>query len=147
MNRIFVSSLVGALALSVGASAALSQDRVDRSVAVNSWFASLAPGIAEQAAAQTAGAMLADEATIALMDLGITMNRDEYIDSLAQWSDLIEGGSIAHRIEGASAELASAVVCYRFSGNDQLNRESFRFDGDKIIAVVAVKLADDCAAF
>lgn len=131
----------------VGMSAAHS-DAVDAVAAVNGWYASLLPGQGAEAMAKRAGALLADDAVVDLRDLGIVQTRQEYLESLDVWADAVAGGAIAHRIEPGHDETSvAAIVCFRFSGNEVLNRETFTLANGLIVNAVFVQIGDDCADF
>lgn len=72
--------------------------------------------------------LLADDVMFDLQDLGISQNRDEYIDSLDSWEDAIEGGSINFKfdwMESHDLDKAVALVCYHFESGPMIAKEIF----------------------
>ena len=85
---------------------------------------------------------------IDIRDLGIVQTKAEYLESLDAWADAIEGGAVAHRIEpGFDAQSVTVTVCFRFTGNEVLNREVFTLEDDAVAGAVFEQIADDCSQF
>ncbi len=92
-------------------------------------------------------AMLAEDATITLEDLGISQTRDEFIASMDEWEDAVKDASEEHRLDSTVGDATTMLVCYRFAGNDLLMRERFVFDGDTITQSTQTTVAEDCGQF
>ena len=88
--------------------------------------------------------LMASNARVERSDLGITQTKKEFIDSIAS---IIEGGSVRYRLERESANAAVALVCYQFSSNERLTRESFTFARGLVATSVQNKIADNCSQF
>lgn len=96
------------------------------------------------------GDLLSSEAEIRLEDLGIVQTRQEFLDSLDEWKDAIDGGSIDWRSDpdAADDEMRPAVlVCYRFPGNDLMTRETFTLSQGKVTGSVQTTLGESCEGF
>jgi hypothetical protein len=91
--------------------------------------------------------IIADDALISLGDLDIEQTKKEFIESLDEWQDAMKGASIRHKIEEASADTISIIVCYTFPDNESLGREVFRFKGDQISESVQSTIGDTCAEY
>ena len=111
----------------------------DPTVQVDQWYAAL-----QSADAEALGGMLSSDAKIVLKDLDITQDRDAFLGSMSDWALSIEGGALRHKVLSASDTEAVIEVCYDFTENDILMRESFTFDGDQIQRQVQQQLADKC---
>jgi hypothetical protein len=109
---------------------------------VEKWYAAL-----EKADRAAFEALIADDAVITLNDLETDQNKREFIDSMDEWQDAMRGASIRHKIESASPESASVLVCYTFPGNDTLGRETFRVAGGKVTESVQTTIGDSCAEY
>jgi hypothetical protein len=106
----------------------------------NRWFAAL-----EVADAEALGALLDDDATIVLNDLGVTQTKAEFLDSMDDWRDAIAGGRISHAVTSGSIAGGLAVeVCYRFSSGMQLNREVFTFRDGRVLSSDQTRIGDNC---
>lgn len=147
--RRWQTACVAGLAMALaGAVSVAHADQVDAVAAVNGWYASLLPGQDAGAMTARAGALLADDAVIDLRDLDITQTREEYLESLDIWADAVAGGSVAHRIEpGFDETSVSATVCFRFAGNEVLNRETFTLSEGLIVSALFEQIADNCTDF
>ena len=88
--------------------------------------------------------LIADDAIIALKDLGIDQTKDEFIAALPQWARATRKANIIYRYEAIEDGEASALVCYRFESNEQLNVESFTFNADQITGSVQEAKGDNC---
>jgi hypothetical protein len=106
------------------------------------WYDALAVVEREEIAA-----LLAPEATIELKDIGVTQTRTEYLASLDEWSDAIEGGSIQHRIKSDSPDTVTVSVCYSFTSNKMMTTEDFVFAGKQIVSSVQETVATNCDGF
>jgi hypothetical protein len=111
------------------------------------WYQSL-----EAADAEALGVLLTDDAVITLQDLDISQNKSEFLSSMDDWVDAIEGGSISHKMaEAGNAEADTneikVTVCYRFKANEQLNTEAFIVENGQIKSSTQTKIADSCADY
>ena len=131
-GRLFIA-LLACVALPLPAHASLETDILDR------WYALLV-----KADAVGLAGMLAPKARITLEDIGTTQTKREFIDSMEEWREAIDGGSIHYRIEATAAGTATALVCYRFASNELLTREVFRIASGLITRSVQTKEADSC---
>lgn len=109
---------------------------------VEKWYAALQA--ADRAVFE---AIIADDAVITLNDLGTEQNKREFIASLDEWEDAVQGASIRHRIETATADSASVLVCYTFPGNEVLERETFRVTDGKVRESAQTVIGDSCAEY
>jgi SnoaL-like domain len=128
----FVFCLISSAALAEGPAEAV----------VEKWYAALEA--VDRAAFE---ALIADEAVITLNDLETDQNKREFIESLDEWQDAMQGASIRHKIETSTAETATVLVCYTFPGNETLGRETFRIEGGKIKESVQTTVGDSCAEY
>jgi hypothetical protein len=92
-------------------------------------------------------ALIADDALITLNDLETDQNKREFIESLDEWQDAMQGASIRHRFETATEDSASVLVCYKFPDNETLSRETFRVENGKIKESVQTTIGDSCAEY
>lgn len=92
-------------------------------------------------------AMLDENATITLEDLGISQTRGEFIESMDEWEDAVEGASEEHRLDSTVGDTVTMLVCYHFSGNDLLMREGFTLAGDTITKSTQTTVAENCDGF
>ena len=88
--------------------------------------------------------LIADDAIIALRDLGVEQTKDEFIAALPQWARATRKANIIYRYETIEDGEASALVCYRFKSNEQLNVESFTFNAEQITGSVQEAKGDNC---
>jgi len=130
--------LYPAFAMSLLAMSAQSH-AADPTAQIDKWYAAL-----QSADAEALGGMLSRDAKIVLKDLDITQDRDAFLGSMNDWALSIEGGALRHKMLSASDTEAIVEVCYDFTENDILMRESFTFDGDQIQRQVQQQLADKC---
>jgi hypothetical protein len=105
------------------------------------WFAAL------QAADATALEPLLEEgAEIRLNDLDLVQTKPEFLASMDEWQDAIDGGTITYRISGTdTAGVVEASVCYRFSGSEQLNKERFTLRSGRILISDQTAIAENCS--
>jgi Domain of unknown function (DUF4440) len=109
---------------------------------VEKWYAALA-----SADRQAFEAIIADDAIITLKDLETDQNKREFIESLDEWQDAMQGAAIRHKVEASTAGTASVLVCYSFPDNETLGRETFRVDAGKVKESVQTTIGDSCAEF
>lgn len=94
--------------------------------------------------------LLAADAEIVLEDIGITQTKPEFIGSLEEWADAIEGADLSWRLdadEPASASVATALVCYRFANNEVMTRERFVFSDGQVRTSTQIPAGDACEGF
>ena len=95
-------------------------------------------------------ALLTPDAEIVLEDIGITQTKAEFLGSLEEWADAIDGADLSWRLDAgapASAESATALVCYRFADNEVMTRERFTFAAGQVRTSVQVPAGDTCEGF
>lgn len=95
-------------------------------------------------------ALLTPDASIVLEDIGITQTKAEFLDSMSEWSDAVDGATIAYRLDPSEpADAAGAVtfVCYRFPGNSVMMRERFTFAAGKVSGNVQTPAGKACEGF
>lgn len=91
--------------------------------------------------------LLADEALIALDDLGVTQSKSEFIDSMDEWETASSGATIRHRIETEQGDTVSVLACYDFPGNDTLMRETFVISDSRIVANRQATVDETCNSY
>mgnify|MGYP000196197295 CR=1 FL=1 len=133
---VLLAALFAVAILPVTAHASLETDILDR------WYSLLG-----KADATGLAGMLAPKAKIKLEDIGTTQTKAEFLDSMAAWSEAIDGGSIRYRVEATAAGTATALVCYHFRSNDLLTKEVFRMVNGLITQSQQSKLAENCQGF
>lgn len=114
----------------------------DPAAVLDRWYAELQTG--DDAAIS---AMLSDDAVIVLEDIGVEQTKAEFLDSLEEWRDAINGGSIAWKLESAEGNSATALACYRFPDSEMEVRETFTFSGDQIARSVQTEAGQACEGF
>lgn len=90
--------------------------------------------------------IVSDDLVVELRDLGITQNRDEFLESLPQVREALEEKPVTHRIMEVGEGVIVVTACYEFNSNDFLARETVSFTDNLISTVVQEELSDDCAA-
>ena len=93
------------------------------------WYAAL-----EAADAEALAPMLATEAEITIVDLDITQSRDDFLGSMVEWGDAMDGGTLRHRVEAESENEVTITVCYGFASGDVLAREVFMLNAEGLVA-------------
>lgn len=94
--------------------------------------------------------LLTEDAEIRLEDIGITQTKSEFLDSLGEWKDSIEGASFDWKLDPAAPATdteATALVCYRFPSNELYTREVFTFAENKIVKSVQTTEGESCEGF
>jgi hypothetical protein len=132
--------LFAAFLLCLISSAALAEDTAE--AVVEKWYAALAA--ADSAVFQD---IIADDAVITLNDLETNQSKQDFLGSLSEWEDAMKVASVRHKIETATPDDASVLVCYTFPSNEALGRETFRVEGSKIKESVQTTIGDSCAEF
>jgi hypothetical protein len=112
---------------------------------LDAWYAALFAADRERLAP-----LLSDDAVITLEDIGITQTREEFLDSLEEWGDSIDGAELSFRLdasEPADETRATAFVCYRFPGSTVMTHERFTFAGGKVTASAQMPAGNSCEGF
>jgi hypothetical protein len=135
MRRLLALALFLALA-----PAASAED--GRAAVIEKWYTALAA--IDRGAFET---LLADNAAITLEDLDVEQTKREFIDSLDEWEEAMQGASIKHRISEETPGNVTVAVCYIFPGNESLTREVFTIDGGKVTRSVQTTITDSCAEY
>jgi hypothetical protein len=135
MNRFFLGALAALVLLSQPARADAAADLLTR------WFTAL-----QAADAAALELLLDDGAEIRLNDLDLVQTKAEFLASMDEWQDAIDGGSITHRILATEPDgVVAAHVCYRFLGSEQLNAERFTLRAGRIAISDQTAIADTCS--
>lgn len=82
-----------------------------------------------------------------ITDLAVEQNREEFIESMAEWAGAISGGSIDYKITEEGEGFFTALVCYRFVSSELLAEENVGVYDTKITSVAQVAKGDSCADF
>lgn len=136
------------LALIAGAALALSPSLVSAETeapVLDQWYPALFA-----ADGDTLATLLTDDAEIRLEDLGMTQTKTEFLDSLGEWKDSVEGATFDWKLAPdapVSDTEATALVCYRFPSNELLTREVFTFVGGGISRSVQTTQGETCGDF
>jgi hypothetical protein len=109
---------------------------------IEKWYIALAA--IDRGAFET---LLADNAAITLEDLDVEQTKREFIDSLDEWEEAMQGASIKHRISAETPENVTVTVCYAFPKNESLTREVFTIEDGKVARSVQTTIADSCAEY
>jgi hypothetical protein len=136
LRRAAVAIAAAALVIGLPVSALAGQTIVD------DWYAALA--VADRAGLER---LLSDDARIRLTDLGVEQTKAEFVASLENWAQAVEGTTIRHRIETDSGQAATVLVCYDFPENDLLLREAFRIEDGLIRESSQAFVSDNCDAY
>lgn len=94
--------------------------------------------------------LLADDAVIKLEDQDITQTKDEFIEALDDWEDIVKTANFAWQLEEEATNdeiSASVLVCYQFPDKELMVREVFSFRDGKIISSVHTTASDSCEDF
>lgn len=136
--------LAGLIAIGgmLGLSTVVSVSKDTLPVTVSAWYDAL-----RHADAEMFEMILDDTAQIELKFIDITQNKKEFLDSLDEWEHANKGAKILTRLESASASSAVVDVCYRFPSNETFNRETFTYQGNKIIRSVQEEISELCDKF
>ncbi len=135
-----MKQLFTALALCALSTASFAADGAE--AIVEKWYVALEA--VDRAAFE---AIIADDAVITLNDLETDQTKREFIESLDEWQDAMQGASIRHKIETSTADAASVLVCYTFPDNETLGRETFRIAAGQIKESVQTTIGDSCAEY
>ncbi|KQU73098.1 hypothetical protein ASC75_05405 [Aminobacter sp. DSM 101952] len=131
-----IRAMAAALALLATVSAVAQESIVDR------WYAALlkADGVA-------LSAMLADNATIRLDDIGVTQTKQEFLASMGEWQVAVKGATIRHKIEAEMGDTVAVRTCYDFLNNDMTMRETFTTKDGVIVANTQMTIGENCDGF
>jgi hypothetical protein len=92
-------------------------------------------------------ALLTDDATVQLEDLGVAQSKQEFLDSMDEWAASIAGAHIRYRVETIGANSARVLACYDFPSNDVLMREVFHMSDGLISGIVQTQAARSCYVY
>ena len=137
------STLVGALTLTLVAPVTLFAQ--SKAPVLDQWYPALFEVDGERLEE-----LLADNAEIKLEDLGITQTKDEFLDSLEEWADSVEGATFKWKLDPQASmddKQATALVCYTFPQNQLLIREAFTFAGSKVVTSLQTTEGESCDGF
>jgi hypothetical protein len=90
---------------------------------------------------------LSANAVIKLNDIGTSQTKAEFLESMPEWKNAIEGGSIRHKTDGQLEGASAYKVCYQFKSNELLTREVFTVSDGKIESSEQTTMAESCADF
>jgi len=154
MQQTFKTFCIGStIAVGLGITCAHAGDinkRIDAIVVINGFYDLLADQSAARnnldAYQQSVASRLTSAATIELTDLGVTQTAEEFVDGLELFHEALDGGALAWRVEPAddSDGEFSALVCYSFSSNSVLNRETVVLENGMISEIRQTPVADHC---
>lgn len=82
-----------------------------------------------------------------IVDLAVSQNRAEFIDSMAEWVGAIDGGTIEYKITGQNASSVTTRVCYRFPENNFMAEEIIGLANARITGVKQESKGDQCDGF
>ena len=94
--------------------------------------------------------LLSDNAEIRLEDLGITQTKVEFLDSLEEWADSVEGATFKWKLDPQAPldeKQATALVCYSFPQNQLLIREAFTFADNRVVSSLQTTEGESCDGF
>ena len=95
-------------------------------------------------------AILAEDATVRLADLGFDMTAEEFVESMDVWSDVAADMTMRVRPDPDAPDARGAVVrlvCYEFPSNTSMTRETSRVEGDRITFNEQVEIGESCEGF
>ena len=111
-------------------------------VVVDQWYAALAA--ADRGKLES---LLAGDAKIRLIDLGVEQSKAEYVASLDAWEAAVAGATIRHRIEKREGAVTTVIACYDFPANDMLMQETFSVADSRITVTSQAAMAENCDAY
>jgi len=88
--------------------------------------------------------MLAANARIQIMDLGITQTKAEFIEALDNWEEAAKELKLSHEIGKVNETSATVEVCYEFPSNSFTNEETFEFSDGKVVSQVQQQIEEGC---
>ncbi|NGN42072.1 nuclear transport factor 2 family protein [Mesorhizobium sp. CGMCC 1.15528] len=95
----------------------------------------------------TLSSLLAEDAEMKLLDLGVVQSKPEFLASLDEWREAAHGLVVRYRIEGVTEGATMVLACYDFPANHVLMRETFAISGERIAKNVQMRLAENCEAY
>ncbi|MEN0087408.1 MAG: hypothetical protein AAF737_03120 [Pseudomonadota bacterium] len=109
---------------------------------VNQFYAAISEPVNDIAVAFK----MAEDAQIELRDLDIEQTGAEFVESLSEWANVIEGGTIEHEIASLESAVYVVNVCYRFAAGDPYGTvETMTFTDDgRIASMVQEARAESC---
>jgi len=97
----------------------------DKSTNIEALYAALGDPIDKDKVSE----ILATNAEIEIRDLEIKQTSAEYVESLSQWEEAIEGGKLDYKFTGEIENGYEMAVCYRFISGDFFGtKDSISFD-------------------
>lgn len=100
--------------------------------------------------ADTLRALLTDDATVRLADLGFDMTAEEFVESMDVWADVAADMTLRVRPDPDAPDRAGTVVrlvCYEFPSNTSFTRETTRLEGDRIAFNEQEEIGESCEGF
>ena len=91
--------------------------------------------------------LLAEDAEMKLLDLGVVQSKPEFLASLDEWREAANGLVVRHRVEDVKDNVTTVLACYDFPANHVLMRETFAISGERIAKNVQMRLAENCEAY
>lgn len=137
-------TLLMAAIMLAGLTAATAAEEAGKTI-LEKWYPALF-----SADADTLSDLLAGDAQIRLVDLGITQTKAEFLESLDEWEDSVEGAEFDWKLDpdaNLSDTEATALVCYRFPDNELMTREVFAFANGLIESSIQTTAGESCEDF
>ncbi len=106
---------------------------------VADWYAAL-----RTADRDAISSVLTDDAKVLIKSLQVVQTKQEYIDALDTWEEIVDDLQLSYSADRVDAERIVAVVCYQFASNAFTNRETFTFEEGKIAQLFQEKIKDGC---
>jgi hypothetical protein len=135
-GRHLAATLLATCLLFPGYSALADETVVER------WYAALVT-VDEDALSN----LLAEDAEMKLLDLGVMQSKLEFLASLDEWREAAKGLVVRHRVQGTEDGVTTVLACYDFPANDVLMRETFALSAGRIEENVQTRLAESCEAY
>lgn len=95
-------------------------------------------------------ALMTEDATVRLGDLGFDMTRDEFVESMDVWKDVAATLTMRVRPDPDAPDTAREIVrivCYEFGSNTSLTRETNVLRGDLIARNEQEEIGTECEGF
>ena len=139
-------SLILALLMAAMPTFATAQTTLEKDESLTAWYAAL-----QKADVPAMEGLMAPEDfapfKYEITDLSVEQNRKEFIESMAEWTGAINGGSIDYKITEEGEGFFTALVCYQFVGSEFLAEETVSVYDTKITSIAQVAKGDSCADF
>lgn len=108
--------------------------------------------------AEALRALLAEDATVRLADLGFDMTAEEFVASMDVWADVAADMTMRVRpdpdapdragtAEGTAEGTVVRLVCYEFPSNTSFTRGTSRVEGGRIAFNEQVEIGETCEGF